>query len=53
MTDLSRDLKMALTGIQLTVLAVFLVAYGGSNLALPSFGAATLGTLITGYGVVS
>ncbi|MFB6203034.1 MAG: hypothetical protein ABEK01_00935 [Candidatus Nanohaloarchaea archaeon] len=39
-------------GIQLTALSAFLAAYGGSNLALPGFGLAVLGTALTGYGLV-
>lgn len=45
--------KIALAGIQVTVLAAFLAAYGGSELALHSFGLAVIGTATTAYGLVA
>lgn len=51
MTDQSK--KLALGGIQATALAAFLVGFGGTQLALPSFGLAVLGTLAAAYGIAS
>jgi hypothetical protein len=51
MTDRSK--QFAFGGIQATALAAFLVAFGGTQLALPSFGLAVLGTLAAAYGIVS
>lgn len=44
--------KHVYAGIQLTALAAFLSSYGGSNLALPSFALAALGTGLTAYGII-
>lgn len=49
MTDTS--MQIALGGIQTTVLAAFLAAYGGTQMALPSFGLAAVGTLAAAYGI--
>lgn len=51
MTD--RSEKLALGGIQATVLGAFLAAYGGTQMALPSFGLAAAGTLVVAYGIAS
>lgn len=53
MTEFSTNLKVALTGLQITIISAFLSSYGGSQLALPSFGLAAIGTLIFGYGLMS
>lgn len=39
-------------GLYLTVLASFLAAYGGEMLALPSFGLASIGTIIFAYSFI-
>lgn len=44
--------RLVLAGIQLTVLATFLTAYGGTDLALPGFGLAVIGTFTTAYGLL-
>lgn len=44
--------KLRETGIYITVLATFLAAYGGENLALPSFGLASIGTIVFTYSFI-
>ena len=53
MTRFDRSQKIAMTGIQLTALAAFLAAFGGNQLALPSFGIAGAGTVVFGYGILT
>ena len=45
--------RAVFAGIELTVLASFLSSYGGSELALPSFGLAGLGVVATSYGLLT
>lgn len=39
-------------GLYLTVLAAFLAAFAGEQLALPSFGLAVIGAIVFGYGLL-
>lgn len=48
---MDREEKARNIGVYLTVLAAFLAAFAGNQLALPSFGLAVIGTIVFGYGL--
>ena len=50
---MDRSEKARNIGLYLTVLAAFLAAFADSQLALPSFGLAIIGTIVFGYGLLS
>lgn len=50
---MNRSEKSRNIGLYLTVLAAFLSAFAGDQLALPSFGLAIIGTIVFGYGLLA